>query len=138
MSVARSKTKQKSTSPFEHAVTRGLLKRIGDKWSVVVAFHLRAGSHRFSALEQELGITQRALVLTLRALERDGLVTRTMHLSIPPRVDYELTALGRQFLNKVMTFVTWAEVQRETIEHAQRQFDAKYNNATTMHKDKLN
>ena len=77
-------------------VIREVLSRVGDRWSVFVVCLLREGPKRFSELRRaNIGISQRMLTLTLRGLERDGLVTRTMFPTIPPRVDYELTDLGR-------------------------------------------
>src|SRR5499427_10959171 len=76
-----------------------ILARVGDKWTVLVVAELGNGSKRFSEIRRALGsISQRMLTLTLRGLERDGLVTRTVFPSIPPRVDYELTGLGRSLL----------------------------------------
>src|SRR3954469_3353513 len=79
-----------------------VLSRIGDKWSVLVIMLLHRGAHRFSALKRSIGgISQRMLTLTLRNLERDGLVSRTVTPSIPPRVDYELTEMGRSLAEPV-------------------------------------
>lgn len=81
----------------------GVLARIGDKWSVLIVSRLGARPMRFNELKREIGgISQRMLTLTLRGLERDGLITRTIFPTIPPRVDYELTALGRSLLEPVM------------------------------------
>jgi DNA-binding HxlR family transcriptional regulator len=103
-----------------------VLARVGDKWSVLVVSHLGDGPRRFSELRRALGsISQRMLTLTLRGLERDGLVTRTVTPSIPPRVDYELTALGRSLLTPVLELTTWARRNRSAIEKAQRKFDEK-------------
>src|SRR5580765_8931659 len=79
-----------------------VLSRVGDKWTVLVVTTLGDGSKRFNELRRALGsISQRMLTLTLRGLERDGLVTRTVFPTIPPRVDYELTELGRSLLDPV-------------------------------------
>src|ERR671930_1337254 len=79
-----------------------VLARVGDKWTVLVVNELGDGPKRFNALRRALGsISQRMLTLTLRGLERDGLVTRTVTPSIPPRVDYALTRLGRSLLDPV-------------------------------------
>ena len=79
---------------------RDLLDRLGDKWSLLVVELLGHGVLRFSELKRQIdGISQRMLTLTLRHLERDGLITRTVHPVVPPRVDYELTALGRSLLD---------------------------------------
>src|SRR5690606_28005578 len=86
-----------------------ILSRVGDKWSVLVIGLLGDGSMRFSALKRHIGgISQKMLTSTLRGLERDGFVTRTVHPTIPPRVDYELTELGRDLLVPVKALTAWA------------------------------
>jgi DNA-binding HxlR family transcriptional regulator len=103
-----------------------VLARVGDKWTVLVVNLLGSGPKRFSEIKREVGgISQRMLTLTLRALERDGLVTRTVTPSIPPRVDYELTDLGRSLLAPVQALGAWALSNRESIEQARRRFDAE-------------
>ena len=103
-----------------------LLSRVGDKWTVLVVNLMGGGPKRFSEIKREVGgISQRMLTLTLRALERDGLVTRTVTPSIPPRVDYELTDLGRSLLVPVQALGSWALSNRERIEQARRKFDAE-------------
>lgn len=102
-----------------------VLSRVGDKWTVLVVSTLGEGPKRFNELRKALGsISQRMLTLTLRALERDGLVTRTVFPTIPPRVDYELTALGCSLLDPVNTLSTWARTNRPAMEEARRRFDA--------------
>jgi len=103
-----------------------LLSRVGDKWTVLVVNLMGGGPKRFSEIKREVGgISQRMLTLTLRALERDGLVTRTVTPSIPPRVDYELTDLGRSLLVPVQALGSWALSNRARIEQARRKFDAE-------------
>ena len=103
-----------------------VLSRVGDKWTVLVVWTLGDGSKRFNELRKALGsISQRMLTLTLRALERDGLVTRTVFPTIPPRVDYELTELGRSLLDPVSELGSWARKNRPAIENARHRFDAK-------------
>jgi DNA-binding HxlR family transcriptional regulator len=102
-----------------------ILARVGDKWTVLVVGVLGDGSKRFSEIRRRLGsISQRMLTLTLRGLERDGLVTRTVHATIPPRVDYELTALGRSLLEPVNAMGLWARRNRAAIQEARQRFDA--------------
>ena len=102
-----------------------VLARVGDKWTVLVVGTLGDGPKRFNELRRALGsISQRMLTLTLRALERDGLVTRTVFPTIPPRVDYELTRLGHSLLEPVSSLSLWARQNRSAIELARRQFDA--------------
>ena len=101
-----------------------VLARVGDKWTVLVVATLGDGPKRFNELRKALGsISQRMLTLTLRALERDGLVTRTVTPSIPPRVDYELTRLGRSLLEPVSELSIWARKNRAAIVAARKWFD---------------
>jgi DNA-binding HxlR family transcriptional regulator len=101
-----------------------VLSRVGDKWTVLVVSTLGDGPKRFNELRKALGsISQRMLTLTLRALERDGLATRTVFPTIPPRVDYELTKLGRSLLEPVSGLGLWARQNRAVIEDARRRFD---------------
>jgi len=103
----------------------GVLARIGDKWSVLIVSRLGARAMRFNELKRDIGgISQRMLTLTLRGLERDGLVTRTMFMTIPPRVDYELTPLGRSLLVPVTGLSAWALANIGKIETARAKFDA--------------
>lgn len=103
-----------------------VLARVGDKWTVLVVSTLGGGPKRFNELRRALGsISQRMLTLTLRALERDGLVTRTIFPTIPPRVDYELTKLGRSLLTPVSGLGLWARQNRVAITDARRRFDRK-------------
>jgi DNA-binding HxlR family transcriptional regulator len=102
-----------------------VLARVGDKWTVLVVTMLGDGSKRFNELRRGLGsISQRMLTLTLKGLERDGLVTRTVFPTIPPRVDYELTKLGHSLLEPVSRLGLWATQNRAAIQAARRQFDA--------------
>jgi len=102
-----------------------VLARVGDKWTVLVVSALGDGPKRFNELRRALGsISQRMLTLTLRALERDGLVTRTVFPTIPPRVDYELTKLGRSLLDPVSELGLWARRNRAAIAEARQHFDA--------------
>jgi DNA-binding HxlR family transcriptional regulator len=101
-----------------------VLARIGDKWSVLVVSRLGSGSMRFNELRRSIGgISQRMLTLTLRGLERDGLVTRTVFPTIPPRVDYALTPLGRDLLEPVSALGEWATRNQAKIARAREKFD---------------
>jgi DNA-binding HxlR family transcriptional regulator len=101
-----------------------LLSRIGDKWTVLVVQTLGAGPKRFNELRREIpSVSQRMLTLTLRNLERDGLVSRTVTPSIPPRVDYALTDLGRSLQKPVCALASWALEHVEEIHAAQARFD---------------
>jgi DNA-binding HxlR family transcriptional regulator len=103
-----------------------LLSRIGDKWTVLVVTTLGEGPRRFNELRREIpSVSQRMLTLTLRNLERDGLVNRTVTPSIPPRVDYALTELGCSLLKPLNALAEWAVANIETIHAAQTRFDAE-------------
>ena len=107
-------------------VISGLLQRIGDKWTVLVVTTLADGSKRFNELRREIPtVSQRMLTLTLRNLERDGLVSRTVTPSIPPRVDYELTELGRSLVGPMHGLELWALAHVEDIHAAHDRFDAE-------------
>lgn len=104
---------------------RELLDRIGDKWSLLVVELLGVGTKRFTELRREIdGVSQRMLTRTLRHLERDGLVERTVHPVVPPRVDYRLTSLGRSLLDAVEPLVAWIRAHRDEIAAARATFDA--------------
>lgn len=103
-----------------------VLSRVGDKWSVLVVMTLSEGPQRFSGLRGKIGgISQKMLTTTLRGLERDGLVTRTVFPVVPPRVDYELTDLGRDLTVPVIALGEWARRNQEAIESARGAFDAR-------------
>lgn len=102
-----------------------VLNRVGDKWSMMIVMMLSRGPLRFSELKRAIdGISQRMLTLSLRGLERDGLVTRTVTPSIPPRVDYELTELGISLRQPVKELGDWAIAHIDCIRAAQARFDA--------------
>ena len=124
-------TDQPTENPTEHHSEQCMrvsqvLARVGDKWSILVVGTLGAGPRRFNELKREVdGISQRMLTLTVRGLERDGLVTRTVTPSIPPRVDYALTELGRSLLEPVNALGTWAITNRTAVDAARQAFDAR-------------
>ena len=103
-----------------------VLARVGDKWSMLIISLLGDGPRRFNEIRRRVGgISQRMLTLTLRGLERDGLVTRTVFPTIPPRVEYELTELGQSLWKPVEALGLWARSNRADIEAANRRFDAR-------------
>jgi DNA-binding HxlR family transcriptional regulator len=103
-----------------------ILARVGDKWSVFVIWLLGDGPRRFNEIKRMVGgISQRMLTLTLRGLERDGLVTRTVFPTIPPRVDYQLTDLGRALRKPVEALGKWAYDHQSEIEAARQKFDRR-------------
>lgn len=110
--------------------TREVLSRVGGKWSVYVVGLLGQGPKRFSELKRTIeGISQRMLTLTVRGLERDGLVTRTVFPTVPPRVDYELTQLGRTLLEPVQALAAWAQANGQEIFAARARFDEREGSA---------
>ena len=105
-----------------------ILERVADKWTLLVIDALADGGGvmRFSALRQAVsGVSQKMLTKTVRQLERDGLVTRTIHPVVPPRVDYTLTALGHSLGEAVCAIWTWAEDHVEHVQRARKTFDRK-------------
>ena len=105
---------------------RSVLDRIGDKWAIYVVDRLGGGPRRFSELLRGIdGITARMLTVTLRGLERDGILTRTVHASAPPRVDYALTPLGETLLSAIGQLVSWADMYLPEIEAAQAAYDGR-------------
>jgi DNA-binding HxlR family transcriptional regulator len=110
-----------------------VLNRIGDKWSVMVVGMLsRAGTLRFNELKRNInGVSQRMLTLTLRNLERDGLVTRTVYPEIPPRVEYGLTALGNTLTGPINSLWDWSASNHESILDARAIYDARHQSDET-------
>ena len=111
------------SAPNRHDVTDALLARPG-KWTLTVITMLRVEARRFNDLKRAGGISQKTLTLTLRELERDGFVTRTMVATIPPRVDYELTELGRDLLELADSVRDFAERNGALVQAARARFDA--------------
>ena len=102
------------------------LARIGDKWGMVLLLFLRDGSRRFGELKRRVpGISQRMLTLTLRNLERDGLVERSVHPSVPPRVDYQLTPLGHSMCEPIEALGVWAKEHASEVRAARQRFDSR-------------
>ena len=105
----------------------GILARIGDKWSVLVVMSLADDTVRFNELRRLIGgISQRMLTLTPRGLERDGLVERTFYPTIPPRVSYALTELGRSLREPVGALGQWAIEHRGTVEQSRQHYDRRH------------
>ena len=101
-----------------------ILDRVGDKWTVMVVGILSDGPMRFNALQRAVaGVSHRMLTLTLRGLERDGLVKRTAFATTPPRVDYELTKLGHSLKKPLEILAEWVRVNQSAIEQARKDFD---------------
>ncbi|PPS68363.1 MULTISPECIES: winged helix-turn-helix transcriptional regulator [Streptomyces] len=110
----------------EDCQVRQILDRIADKWSLLVIALLENRRLRFTELRREIdGVSQRMLTVTLRSLERDGLVKRTVHPVVPPRVEYELTSLGRTLHATIQSLVTWTEKHQEEIAAARTAYDSR-------------
>jgi DNA-binding HxlR family transcriptional regulator len=103
-----------------------VLQRVGDKWTVLVVSQLGERTMRFNELRRTIGnISQKMLTTTLRDLEQDGFVTRTVYPEIPPRVEYALTDLGRDLLEPVLGLVSWAKENRERMEAAKQRYETR-------------
>lgn len=110
----------------EDCPTRQLLDRIGDKWSVLILLLLGDSDRRFNELRRRIGgISQKMLSQTLRSLERDGLVTRTVEPTMPVTVTYAITPLGRELLGALRLMIDWAEVRMPAVAEAQRRYDLR-------------
>ncbi|MFE6969043.1 winged helix-turn-helix transcriptional regulator [Isoptericola sp. NPDC057653] len=106
---------------------RAVLDRVADKWSLLVIATLDGGSLRFTELQRSVsGISQRMLTRTLRGLERDGLVRRTVHAEVPPRVEYDLTATGRTLIGPAVTLAEWAVEHNPEIERHHAEYDRRH------------
>jgi DNA-binding HxlR family transcriptional regulator len=109
------------------------LARIGDKWTVMVVGALAKGPIRYNEIRRRVeGISQRMLTLTLKGLEQDGLVTRTMYPTIPPRVDYELTELGRKLIVPLKALSKWARDNRPAMLAAREAFQRRGQNGSPL------
>ncbi|GAA1886097.1 winged helix-turn-helix transcriptional regulator [Actinomadura bangladeshensis] len=105
---------------------REILDRVGDKWSLLVIALLGERTKRFTELKREIdGISQRMLTVTLRGLERDGIVTRTVYPVVPPRVEYSLTPMGATLMDAANTLVDWAESHLSEIDAARADYDTR-------------
>ncbi|NVM76355.1 DNA-binding HxlR family transcriptional regulator [Duganella sp. SG902] len=116
--------------------TRELLSRVGDKWSILIVVHLEQGPLRFNELKRSIGgISQRMLTLTLKSLEKDGLVSRTVFPTIPPSVSYELTELGRTLMQPMMALVLWSKNYQAEVEAARARYEEKQADAVSVGPD---
>jgi DNA-binding HxlR family transcriptional regulator len=110
--------------PGNCAAVNDILSRIGDKWTVLIVITLSKGPMRFSEIKRSVGdISQRMLTLTLRGLERDGFATRTVYPTVPPRVDYALTELGKTLIEPLHSIAGWAIEHRGEVADARANFD---------------
>jgi DNA-binding HxlR family transcriptional regulator len=113
--------------PFDpRCPSRRVLDRIGDRWSVLVILVLSDGTKRYGDLARTIGgVSQKMLTQTLRGLERDGLVTRTVYAEVPPRVEYDLTELGQSLLDAVQGLTDWATTHRGEVVKARASYDRR-------------
>ncbi|MEV3856864.1 helix-turn-helix domain-containing protein [Streptomyces sp. NPDC050095] len=135
MSVGRTEVTTRATTTPEPVVTcedhddcgiRDVLDRLGDKWSVLVVVELASGVRRFRELQRAVtGISQRMLTLTVRRLERDGLVTRTVYATVPPQVEYELTEMGHSLTHLIKGLADWSRDHKPAITAARAAWDAQ-------------
>ena len=126
MSAAHTGVRKVDPSHADCQAVTETLDRIGDKWTVLVIGTLEQGPLRYNEIRRAIdGISQRMLTLTLKELERDGLVTRTMFPTIPPRVDYELTQLGRNLMVPLRSLYDWAVKHRPAMLAARKKFAEK-------------
>lgn len=111
-------------SPAACSKISAVLSRIGDRWSTLILYRLSNNTVRFNTLKRELGISQRMLSLTLRDLERDGLIARHAYPTVPPRVEYDLTPLGQSLRAPIAALGEWALANLAAIDAARARFDA--------------
>ncbi|MBN9348680.1 MAG: helix-turn-helix transcriptional regulator [Devosia sp.] len=131
IAVARRRVKQvREDEPLrplaERCPIRGVLDKLGDKWSMLVILELAGGECRFSELRRRIpDISQKMLTQTLRILQRDGLVGRTVHPSVPPAVSYDLTVMGKSLLTPFGALVAWADEHHPAVVTAREAFDTE-------------
>jgi DNA-binding HxlR family transcriptional regulator len=119
-------SKEPSVVAIAQCPIRGILDRIGDKWSFLLILKLAQRPHRFGEIRREVDdISQRMLTQTLRSLQRDGLISRTVFSTTPPSVEYRLTDLGKSLLEPMRSLVTWADLHQSAIHAARMQFDCQ-------------
>jgi DNA-binding HxlR family transcriptional regulator len=122
----RASVKHCEPDPSYTAFVRQLLDRVGDKWSLLVLRELAEQRMRFTELLRSInGISQRMLTRTLRELERDGLITREVYAEVPPRVEYQVTALGLTLMPHVIALADWAVAHRDAVEAHRDEYDAR-------------
>jgi DNA-binding HxlR family transcriptional regulator len=118
---------QNKEEHHEFCPVRDILDRFGDKWSLLAILNLgNSGKTRFNELKNKIdGISQRMLTVTLRTMERDGLIARKIYAEVPPRVEYELTPLGQSLLQKILELAQWASGNMDEILKARKAYDSK-------------
>ena len=120
------KTQRRVFHNTEDCPIRNVVAQIGDKWSMLILFALVEGADRFNSLKSRVvGISQRMLTQTLRDLEREGYVTRTVYPEVPVKVEYELTKMGRGLVKPLYQLVSWAETHHDEIKRSRKAYDEK-------------
>lgn len=113
--------------PNQCQLVNDIISLVGDKWSVLIIVLLGGGKKRFSDIKRSVdGISQKMLTVTLRGLERDGYVTRTVYPTIPPKVEYELTDLGRDLLVPIRALGAWALANHDRVASNRAAYDARH------------
>lgn len=126
MTDTKRKTEKRIFHNNEDCPIRNVIAHIGDKWSVLILFALVDGSDRFNSLKSRVvGISQRMLTQTLRDLERDGFVNRTVYPEVPVRVEYELTKMGQGLVMPMYQLVNWADTHHDDIRSARKMYDER-------------
>lgn len=124
--MSRSNTDVSAQVVAEACPVQEVLDRIAGKWSILVMVAAAAGPIRFTELERAIpSVSRRMLTLTLRTLERDGLMTRTVYPTVPPKVEYELTPMAQELRTAFLTLTKWSETHREEIIAARRAYDER-------------
>jgi len=123
---------EQAALPSSACRAREVLDRVGDKWSVYVIALLGSGTRRFTEIKRDISfITQRMLTVTLRGLERDGLIIRTVYPTVPVRVEYSLTPLGESLLQMLQALLDWSIAHVDQIDFAQQRYDRAKGDAAT-------
>ena len=126
---SKEKTEKRVFHNTEDCPIRNVVAQIGDKWSVLILFALVEEADRFNSLKSRIvGISQRMLTQTLRDLEREGYVTRTVYPEVPVKVEYDLTDMGRDLVKPLYQLVSWAESRHAEIKHSRKAYDERVNN----------
>ncbi len=122
----KEKTEKRVFHNTEDCPIRNVVAQLGDKWSVLILFSLVEGADRFNSLKSRVvGISQRMLTQTLRDLEREGYVTRTVYAEVPVKVEYDLTKMGRDLVKPLYQLVSWAETHHDEIKRSRKAYDDK-------------
>ena len=122
--MAKTKSEKRVFYNDENCPIRNVVAQIGDKWSMLILFALVDGADRFNSLKSRvIGISQRMLTQTLRDLERDGYVNRTVYAEVPARVEYELTEMGRGIVKPLYQLVSWADSHHDAIKRCRNAYD---------------